>query len=377
MKPSVQPVTTPHDVRRFIDVPWHIAALTAAPQWAPPLRQTVRDALDVRRNPFYRTASIALWIAERDGRPVGRIAAIENAAHNEFHGDTTGFFGFFECADDPEAATALVDAAADWLGERGLTSIQGPMSPSTNYETGLLVDGFEHPAVFMTPWNPPYYATLLEQAGMSKAKDLLAYQLTFGAAGLQLPDKFAKVADRVRADQRVTFRDIDLNHFERELATCWDIYNAAWERNWGYAPMTRDEFAHMAGELRLLVLPQFAFVAHVGDNPAAFILVVPDYNVVLRRIVNGRLFPTGAFRLLMARNRLRSGRVMALGVKREYRSTGLSALLMHEVIRRANAYGVTVAEASWILEDNALMNRPLVAMGAKEYRRWRIYEKAT
>ena len=192
-----------------------------------------------------------------------------------------------------------------------------------------------------------------------------------------LPEKFAKVADRVRADQRVTFRDIDLGHFERELAICWDIYNAAWERNWGYAPMTRDEFAHMAGELRLLVVPQFAFVAHVNGDPAAFMLVVPDYNAVLRRIGNGRLFPTGALRLLMAKNRLRSGRVMALGVKREYRSTGLSALLMHEVIRRANAYGATEAEASWILEDNALMNRPLQAMGAKEYRRWRIYEKPT
>ena len=140
---------------------------------------------------------------------------------------------------------------------------------------------------------------------------------------------------------------------------------------------TRDEFEHMASELRMLVVPQFAFVAHVNGDPAAFMLVVPDYNSVLRRIGNGRLFPTGAFRLLLAKNRLRCGRVMALGVKREYRSTGLSALLMHEVIRRANAYGATEAEASWILEDNALMNRPLVAMGAKEYRRWRIYEKAT
>lgn len=370
------PVASSKDLRRFIDVPWRLPELTNAPQWAPPLRQTVADALDTRKNPFYQRADRALWIATRDGVPVGRIAAIENRAHNAYHEDRAGFFGFFECRDDPEAAATLVATAGDWLRARGLASVRGPMSPSTNYESGLLVDGFQHEARFMTPWNPPYYATLLEQAGMTKARDLLGWQLVFGEAGVQLPDKFAKVADRVRADQRVTFRDLEPSKFQRELGICWDIYNAAWERNWGFVPMTRDEFAHMAGELRHLVVPQFAFVASVNGDPAAFVLAIPDFNVVLRRIRTGRLFPTGAIRLLLAKNRLRTGRVMALGVKQQYRSTGLSALLMHEVIRRANAYGAIEAEASWVLEDNALMNRPMVAMGAKEYRRWRIYEKS-
>lgn len=371
---TISRAVQPGDIRRFVDVPWRIHDRAVHRNWVPPLRKAVVDALDERRNPFYARAARELLIASRDGRPVGCIAAIENRAHNEFHDDRLGFFGFFECQDDPEAARALVDAAGEWLRARGLTTIRGPFNPSTNYECGVLVSGFEHRPMFMTPWNPPFYAALLEGVGMAKSKDLLGYHLPLHAGGLTIPPNFARLANRVRADARITLRHLEPRHFTRELALCWDIYASAWERNWGFVPMEQREFAHIAGELRHLVRKEWTFIAHVDGDPAGFILAVPDYNEVLGPLGTGRLFPTGALRMLLARSRLRRGRVMALGVKREYRSTGLSVLLIDELVRQGFATA-TEGEASWVLEDNVLMTRSLASIAVKEYRRWRIYEK--
>jgi len=373
---SILPADSPRAVRRFVDVPWQIPELRAHPRWVPPLRLMVHDVLDARRNHFYRRGARALWIAERDGRPVGRIAAIENRAHNEFHGDRTGFFGFFECRDDVEAATRLIETASTWLAARGLTSIRGPVSPSTNHECGVLVDGVdEHPA-FMTTWNPPYYTRLLEKAGLVGVKDLLGYELSLADPEFRLPDAFEAHARRAMAKQRVDFRDLEPRHWKREVAVCWEVYNAAWEPNWGFVPMTRPEFEQMAEGLRFLVHPEFAFVAEVGGEPAGFCLALPDYAHTLKRIGNGRLLPTGLLHLLRDRRRLTSGRIMALGVKKQFRSTGLFALFANELYRRGRAQGKTTGEASWILEDNELMNRPLRALGARAYRRWRMYERA-
>jgi GNAT superfamily N-acetyltransferase len=367
-------VRSSRDLRRFIDLPWRVYDKERHPQWVPPLRFLVKEALDDRRNRFYDQASRELFIAVRNGMPVGRIAAIENRAHNDFHGDRIGFFGFFEAQEDQEAATALVGAAGDWLRARGLDAIRGPVSPSTNHECGLLVRGFRWQPTFLTPWNPRYYAALLEGAGLRGVKDLLAYFIPMNDDRFALPEKFAEHARRAVGEQRVEFRDLDLRRWKQEIDLCWEVYNAAWEPNWGFVPMPRPEFQQMAEGLKYLLVPQFAFAAEVDGQPAGFCLVVPDFNHVLEHNPSGRLFPTGLLKLLIGKGRLKSGRIMALGVKREFRTAGIFALFADELFRRGRAYGAVGAEASWILEDNELMNRPLRAIGAKEYRRWRMYE---
>jgi hypothetical protein len=372
----IDTVQSRRELARFIDLPWQIYNATDHPQWVPPLRMAVAEALDRKRNPFYQRADRELFVATRNGRIVGRIAAIENRSHNAFHEDRVGFFGFFESANDPEAAAALFAAAERWLRDRNLDTIRGPMSPSTNHECGMLVQGFRWPPMLMTTWNPRYYPALVEQSGLAKTKDLVAYFVPLtGKHAFKLPDRFARHAQRARDESEVTFRDLDLGNFKREIDVCWDVYNSAWEKNWGFVPMSREEFVFTAKEMKMLLLPQFAFIAEVKGEPAGFMLNIPDYNHAFKAIGNGRLFPTGIFKLLAAKRRIKVGRMMALGVKPQFRSRSIFALFAHELYRRAIEYDAVGGEASWILEDNAAMIQPMEALGAKVYRRWRIYEK--
>lgn len=371
----VQQVEGRRGTSRFIDVPWRVLDRRAWPQWVPPLRAQVADLLDDRRHPFYERAARALFVADRGGRPVGRIAAIENRAHNDFHGDRTGFFGFFECVDDQEVADALLESAAGWLEARGLEAIRGPMSPSTNYDCGTLVDGFDAPPTFLTTWNPPYYPVLLERAGLGCVQELLSYWIDVTEHRPPVPDRLRALADRARARSGITFREVDLGHFHEEAERIWKVYSSAWSENWGFVPVTHREFRHLARDLRHLLVPQFVLIAEAAGEVVGFILVVPDYNEVLARIGNGRLLPTGLFRILRARSRLRRGRVMVLGIRPEFRGGSILPLFFDELIRRGNAYGAIGTDASWILAGNKGMRAPLEAIQAPVTRRWRIYER--
>jgi GNAT superfamily N-acetyltransferase len=371
----IREVRTRADLRRFIDLPWRIYNPTDHPQWVPPLKLVVRDNLDDRRNPFYQNASRALFLAERNGEVVGRIAAIENRAHNAVHGDRVGFWGFFECVNAQEVADALFAAAESWLAARGLTVMRGPVNPSLNHEAGLLVSGFRWPPTIMTPWNPSYYATLVEGAGFASAKLLLGYFLPMDDARFALPPQFAEHAARARAGNRLIFRDIDLKNFPAEAEKCRLLYNSAWAGNWGFVPMTREEFAHLADGLKLLVRSDFAFMAEHDGKPAGFLIVLPDFNHLFKRIGSGRLLPFGWLTLLLGKSRLKTGRVVLLGVSPEFRTRSILQLFAHELYQRGRSVGAMGAEASWILEDNHLMTKPLEVMGAKAYRKWRIYER--
>jgi hypothetical protein len=359
----------------FIDVPWHIPEAVRHPQWVPPLRMMVRDLLDTKTNPFYRTADRALFVARRHGKPVGRIAAIENRAHNVFHDDRVGFFGFFESIDDDGVVRALVGRAGEWLAARGLTSIRGPVNPSTNHDCGLLVEGFDVHPQFLTPWNPSYYERLLRGAGFSATKELLAYWLPYGDAGYELPEKFRALAERGALRNNLVFRDLDPSRYWDEVEICWGIYNSAWERNWGFVPMSRDEFYHLAKGLRAVLVPQFAFVAEINGAPAGFMLSTIDMNLLFKRVRSGRLFPSGLFRILAGKHRLRTGRVLALGIREEFRTRSILPLFMYEAARRAIAWGSPGAEASWILDENHAMRTPLESLGGRVYRRWRILDR--
>lgn len=336
----------------------------------------VRDLLDTKSNPFYRQADRKLFVARRDGKPVGRIAAIENRAHNAFHHDRVGFFGFFEAIDDADVASALFGAAEEWLRAHGLTSVRGPMNPSTNHDCGLLVEGFDQHPQFLTPWNPPYYEALIRTAGFAPTKDLLGYWLPYGDPAHQPPPKLEALAKRAAARAHLSFRDLNPARFWDEVEICWEVYNSAWEQNWGFIPMTRDEFMHMAKSLKPLLIPQFAFVAEVEGVPAGFMLCVPDFNLVFKRIPNGKLFPFGLAKILFGKSTLRTGRIFALGIKEQFRSGSILPVFMHEAARRAIAYGSPGAEASWILEENQSMRQPIEAFGGRVYRRWRIFDRA-
>ncbi|MEX2526959.1 MAG: GNAT family N-acetyltransferase [Gemmatimonadota bacterium] len=359
---------------RWIDVPWVVHTPNPPPQWVPPLRIQQRHLLDQQRNPIWKRMDRALFLAHRDGEVVGRVAAIENRGHNEVHGDRVGFFGFFECRDDPEAARLLLDGAESWLAGRGLTAMRGPTSPSMNQECGLLVRGFRHHPMILTTWNPPYYEALLEGWGLERVHDLLAFPFLL-AQRFDLPEIYYRQGERARRDLGITFRDIRVGNVDSEIDTLWTIYNEAWEPNWGFVPMTREEFRALARDFAPMAIPQFTFVAEVEGEPAGFMLILPDYHQVQKRIPSGRLLPTGLVKLMMGKRRLRTGRVVAMGVRRRFRTRGIFPLFATEAMRRAKEYGALGAEASWILADNEAMIRPLRRIGLKAYRQWRLYEK--
>ena len=359
---------------RFVDAAWTVHDQPVSSGWVPPLRAVVRDGLDRRGNPFYQRAERALFIAKRGGRPVGRVAAIENRWHNEHHDDRVGFFGFFECRDDQEAANALFERAEGWLGGRGLRSVRGPVSPSMNHECGVLVDGLDFPPVIMTPWNPAYYGTLIEGAGYSCARDLLGYYLPAGDE-MVVPDRVRRLAERTLQKTRLVFRAWDFDTMEEEVRAAFDLYCDAWEGNWGFVPPSWEEFWHIAKDLKSVMHPDFAFVAELEGKSVGFIMIARDINRVLRRIPSGRLWPWNVARLLIELPRVVNGRIVLLGLRREFHKRGFFPLFAFEIARRAARIRAEGAEASWILEDNESLTAPLAGLDLEPYKRWRIYEK--
>lgn len=371
---GVEQVDGRRGAARFVDVPWRLHA-GREPLWTPPLRLAVRDALDTRRNPFYREADRALFVARRGSRPVGRIAAIENRWHNRHHDDRVGFFGFFDCLDDEAAARALFEAAERWLSDRGLTASRGPVSPSMNHECGLLVDGFDVPATMMTAWNPPYEAGLVEASGYTKAQDLLGYYMP-ARERLAVPERMVRLAERTRRRTRVTFRELDIDVLEREARRVLELYRDAWADNWGFVPPSWDEFWHTARDLKSVLATRYSFVAEVDGEVVGFWMIAKDVNRILRRMPSGRLWPWNVARLLWGIPRITNHRIVLLGVKREYRHRGLFALFAYEASRRGLEAGEEGAEASWILDDNEALIGPLTSLGYEPYKRWRLYEKS-
>ena len=371
---EIVPVRGRRALARFIGLPWKLFDHRAYPQWVPPLRASVADGLDRKGNPFYREADRELFLAYEGGRLVGRIAAIENRRHNEFHGDRVGFFGFFEAVDDPAVAAALLDAASAWLAPRGLDVLRGPISPSTNHECGLLVAGSETHTTFMTTWNPPYYVRLMERAGLAKAKDLLAFWVPLDGS-FALPERWGRVAERARTRAGLSFRQLDRKKFDAEADEVWEIYNTAWEKNWGFVPMSHEEFDHMAGMLKLLLPDEAVQFVESDGEPVGVAVHIPDYNLTLKRVPSGRLL-FALPKLLLDKRRIRKGRTMMLGIKESFRAHGGYLVLLDEAMRRARAYGVEGMEASWILEDNHRMLDILEQGGLSPSKRWRIYERA-
>lgn len=365
---SVRAVEDRAGLAQFVDLPYRLHR--SLPGWTPLLRRDARALVDPERNPFYRHAERELFLARRDGRVVGRVAAIHDRLHLETHGDGAGIFGFFECEDDPPAAAALFDAAGAWHRARGLVLQRGPLSPSINDEVGVLVDGFETPSVLMMPHNPRYYPALVEAAGFSKAKDVLAFQNTHTA----LPARLVAATEVLRRRYGIGCRRIEMKRFREEVALIKRLFNLGWQRNWGYVPLTDQEVDYLAAQLQPLVVPELVVFAERAGEPIGFAAAVPDFNVALRANPSGRLWP-GLLKVWWAARRISRLRVMLLGVLPEWHGKGVDALLYRRIWEDGRSKGYDWAEAGWILEDNLPMVNGLQRMGFKPYKRYRVYER--
>jgi GNAT superfamily N-acetyltransferase len=328
--------------------------------------------MDPRRNPFYAHAEARHFLATSGGRVVGRISAIHNRLHAETRKDGTGFWGYFECENEPEAAGALFAAAEGWLKSKGLTRALGPVNPSINDPCGLLVDGFGwSPFVLMT-YNPAFYPSLVEGRGYRKSMDLLAWILIHDALNRV---KIDRVAELVLRRHAAKIRPINLSKFDAELKLIQEIYNDGWENNWGFVPMTDAEVRFMAEDLKPALLPWFASIMEIEGRPVGFALALPDLNVPLKKC-KGSLWPFGWRHFLKSSlAKIPTCRIVALGIRKEFQRAGLGTLFYKNFIEEGLARGYHSAELSWVLETNDLMNRPIRSMGATHYKTYRIYEK--
>lgn len=374
MKVVVRPVEGARDLRSFIDLPYRLHA--DRPLWVPPLRRDVRALLS-HSNPFFEHGDAAYFLARADGAVVGRVAAISNRLHNEVHGDRVGFFGFFECVDDTAVARALLDSAADWVRERDLDTLRGPASFSTNDECGLLVDGFDMPPTLMMPFNPEYYARLLEANGFAKVKDLWAYQGGHPERYVPVPARSVRAVELLQKRLHITLRPLDLKRFDDEVERIKRAYNAMWQRNWGFVPLTGAEIEHMARDFRPVINPDLVPFAEIDGQVVGFGLAIPDLNQILRGNRSGRTFPA-ALKILWAlkRRKIRRARILLLGVLPQFRAKGIDILLWHWIWTRAAEHRIFWGEAGWILEDNPAMNNALQRMSFTHYKTYRMYDRA-
>lgn len=371
---TVRELTDGESLSAFIDLSWTMNA--ADPYWVPPLRMSVSTALNRAKHPFHRHAEVAYFLAERGGKPVGRIAAIANRLHNEYHKDRVGFFGLFECEKNADTAAALFDTAAGWLRKRGMEVMRGPMNFSTNEEVaspGILIEGFDTRPTLMMGHNPRYYAELHDAAGFGKVKDLLAFYWDDPKA---VPQRGLDLLGRILDREGVTIRPLNLKRFKDDVEKLKEVYNSAWSNNWGFVPMTNEEFDHLAKEFRPFVDPDLCLIAEVGDEPIGFGLALPDLNEAIRYIPDGRLFPFGLFKLLWHKRKIRGMRFLTLGFKPRYQRSGLGVGFYARTWQAGANRGYTHGEASWILEDNLEMVRALERIDGRAYRRYRIYDRA-
>jgi len=367
---EIIPADTGNAFRAFIDLPYRL--YRNQPHFVPPLRRERLDLFDKAHHPFFRHAEGAFFLARRDGRPVGRIEAIVNHAHNQFHDDRVGFFGAFESENDRAVSDALLAHAARWLGERRLQVMRGPVTHSTNEETGLLIEGFDEPPMIGMPYNPPYYAALLDAFGLTKAKDVYGWEIR---AEQTIPEKIHRVADIVRKSTNVVVRRANFADYAGEIGRAMAVYNASWTRNWGFVPLTEAEFVHAADQLRPVLerFPEGVLLAEVGGRAVGFCLAVLDVNQALARVRDGRLFPFGFWHLYHGLRRVDQIRVMALGILPEFRHRGIDALMYLELLSRGQRLGYRRAEIGWTLEDNRAMNRAIL-MGGRHHKTYRLYE---
>lgn len=352
-------------IKEFIDLPFRL--YSKDPFFSPPLKRDLKRDFS-EANPFFKHSKVRFFIVKRDGETVGRVVSIINERHIKFHNEKAGFFGFFESINDFSVAKLLLDTVRADLKDNGITIMRGPMNFSTNEECGFLIEGYQYPPFIMTPYNPPYYNDFMERYGMRKAKDLYAF---IHEIKDRLPEKILRVA--ALAEKRgITIRPVNKDRFDSEMLLFKDVYNSAWEMNWGFIPLTDEELYYLGSRLRDIVVPDLTLIAEDNGIPVGFMGLLPDYNQVLRKM-KGRLNPLSLAKALYYSKRITDLRLLLLGIKREYRHKGVDALLFREGFKAAKR-GYKRVEFSWILEDNLPVQRLIEMVEARLYKKYRIYE---
>ena len=360
-------VKTDKHLDAFIKFPFSLYAEN--PFYVPPLPKELKEQFS-DKNPFFNHAKVRYFIAEKDGKCVGRVISIVNQKHTQFHNEKAGFFGFFECINDAGVSSALLDKTAEELKREGMNIIRGPMNFSTNEECGFLINNFKEYPMLMTPYNMPYYSYLMESYGMGKAKDLYAYIYDVKDT---LPEKVLRVA-AIAEKRGITVRPVDKKKFSDEMKTFKEIYNSAWENNWGFIPLTDNEIDCLGNRLRQIVVPELTLIAEDKGNPVGFLGLLPDFNYVLRRM-NGKLNPITIMKALYYSIKIKDLRLLLLGIKKDYRNKGVDAILFREGFKGIKKGRYKRVEFSWILEDNIPVQRIVEMIGGKLYKQYRIYEK--
>jgi GNAT superfamily N-acetyltransferase len=368
---AVTPVRSRRDLREFIGLPYRLHQ--RSPQWVPPLRLERRLFLNRRMNPYFTHGEAEYFVARREGRVVGRVTAQVDRAFNEYHGNAWGMFGFLEFEEDDEVLRALLEAAAGWLRGHGRDRMVGPMDFTMNDESGVLIEGFEREPFVKQPWHPPYYQRLCEDAGLTKAMDLLMWELEISDRAKIRPI-ILELAEQVTPRHGITVRKMSRRSLRKDMDRFAEVYNAAWSRNWGFSPYSKKDLDAYAQELHLVFDRHWFMVAEKDGETVGVAITVPDINQVLRKM-NGRLAPLGWWHFLRRNRIMDRVRVGFLGVKPEYQHTGVAAALYVEHFDMAAVRPQKWGEMGWILETNRSMNRGMEAMGGRIVKRYRVYER--
>ena len=359
------------EFKEFIDLPWKIYA--KYPHWVPPLKSEVRRLLDPGIHPFWEFSERILFLARRGSETVGRIAGIIDRHHNEFHSELMGIWGFFECADDSEAASSLFSAVATWVRWKGMTFLRGPLNPSLNYEAGLLIEGFDYQPALMMTYNPPYYSHLIESCGFSKEKDLFSFMID---GDYRLPEWLDRLAERLTQKKGIHIRPFRLKEPVPELSLVREIFNDCWSNNWGYVPLSDHETQEIGKSMMEIADPDLAFFIYYEDDPAGVCVILPDINPLLKRL-NGSIGLPGLLKFLLYRREITGLRGLLFGIKEKYRQLGLPLVVFHhlyEVVRRQGKY--RYMELGWTLEDNESINFLVEEAGARIHKKYCIYRKS-
>ena len=365
---DIRMVENRKDLKDFLKFPWKVYQNN--PYWVPPLIKEVKDLLGIQKHPFWKHARRKLFLARKNGEVVGRIAAIVDDNHNNFHQEKTGFFGFFECLKDYSGAEALLNTAKRWCQMEKMEVLRGPVNPTMNEECAFLLEGFDKLPTIMMPYNPSYYLEFTERYGFQKAKDLYAL---LKKAEDGIPERIKKMVERIKKKTGVKVRPLDMENFERDVQFLKDIYNSVWEKNWGFVPMTGEEMDLSAKKLKQFAEPDLILFAEIDNKPVGVSVTIPDMNQVLKKL-NGRLGPIEILKFLYYKKKIDGVRSLIGGVKKEYRNTGIIAVLYYETEKNVVKLGYKWCELGWNLEDNDLINRFDMAIGGKIYKKYRIYE---
>lgn len=372
MSIEIKKVETKKDLQNFIDFPHNL--YNGDKNYVPMLQMAAKEILSEKKNPFFEHSQVQNYLAYKNGKVVGRISAIRNNNYNKYHNSNVGFWGFYDVIDDYEVSKALFDTVSEWNKQHKFDSVIGPTNFSTNDTAGLLVDGFDRPPIVEMTYNKSYYQTHIEKYGFTKDMDLFAYMIYTK----DVSDRSVKLANLIgqRLEKKgITIRTVNMKDFKNEVNKIKEVYNKAWENNWGFIPATDKEFDFLAEGLKMIVIPEYVLVAEYEGKFIGFALTIPDINEITRTFKKGKLFPFNIVKLLMNKKKTKYVRIITLGVVEGFRKLGIEAVFYAKIIESARKNKILGGEASWILENNEMMNTAAEKLNGVKYKTYRIYTK--